>query len=87
MQVGRKILGGVFVLGLAAGATVGQAARQHPNLTEAQQLMQQAYQKIVTAQKDNHYDMQGHAEKAKQLIQQAINELSQAAGADDRDRH
>jgi hypothetical protein len=70
-----------------AGFAIAQAPvenvdpNKHPNLAEAQKLCQQAYQKIDVAQKDNKEDMEGHAEKAKQLISEADKELSLAAQA------
>jgi hypothetical protein len=51
----------------------------HPNLAAAQRLCDQAYQKIVTAQQDNEWDMEGHAQKAKDLLDQANRELKKAA--------
>lgn len=54
---------------------------KHPNLAAAQRLSQQAYEKITAAQEANEFDMQGHAKKAKQLLEEVNNELKQAAGA------
>jgi hypothetical protein len=54
---------------------------RHPNLAAAQRLGQQAFEKIVAAQQANEWDMQGHAQKAKDLLSQANNELKLAAGA------
>lgn len=53
----------------------------HPNLAEAQNHVAQANKYIIVAQKDNKYDMQGHAEKARQLLVQANQELKLAAEA------
>ena len=53
----------------------------HPNLAAAQHLCAESYEKIVAAQKANNYDMQGHAEKAKQLLIQVNQELKMAAEA------
>lgn len=70
---------------LAAGAAFAQKPAQdishkkHPNLAAAQRLTDQAWQKIVAAQQANEFDMQGHAQKAKELLDQANNELKQAA--------
>jgi phage gp46-like protein len=50
--------------------------QRNPNLAEAQKLCNQAFQWIVKAQRANKYDMQGHAEKAKQLLVQAAQELA-----------
>lgn len=55
--------------------------RRHPNLAEAQDLIQKAFVKIFEAQKANEFDMEGHAQKAKDLLQQANEELKMAAQA------
>ena len=55
------------------------SAKRHPNIAAAQRLTAQAYQRIVAAQKANEWDMEGHAQKAKDLLDQANNELKQAA--------
>ncbi len=55
--------------------------KRHPNLAAAQRLSAQAYQKITAAQQANEWDMEGHAQKAKDLLDQANNELKQAAEA------
>lgn len=57
------------------------SGKKHPNLAAAQHLTEQAYQKILAAQRDNEYDMAGHAKKAEQLLDQANEELKQAATA------
>ncbi len=70
---------------LVAGAAFAQKPAQdvshkrHPNLAAAQRLTEQAWQKISAAQQANEFDMQGHAQKAKELLDQANNELKQAA--------
>ena len=54
---------------------------RHPNLAEAQNLSRRAFEKIVAAQKANEWDMDGHAQKAKELLDQVNIELKQAAEA------
>ena len=54
---------------------------RHPNLAAAQRLSQQAYQKVLAAQEANEWDMNGHAQKAKDLLEQANQELKEAAQA------
>jgi hypothetical protein len=71
---------------LIAGLAVAQpkrnvSAARHPNIAAAQKFSQQAYEKIVEAQQANEWDMQGHAQKAKNLLDQVNNELKQAAEA------
>jgi hypothetical protein len=54
---------------------------RHPNLAAAQRLVTQAYGKISAAQSANEWDMQGHAAKAKDLLDQVNVELKAAAVA------
>jgi len=78
------------VLGLAQLTSALAPAQQpkqnvsparHPNLAAAQKFCQQAYDKCVAAQGANEFDMQGHAQKAKDLLDQANTQLKQAATA------
>jgi hypothetical protein len=88
-----KRLLSVLVLG-AAVVTAGSAfaakpvdnvsAKRHPNLAAAQRLSTQAFEKIVAAQKANEWDMNGHAQKAKDLLDQVNAELKLAAEAANR---
>jgi len=72
---------------MLCGATLAQEPVQdinptiHPNLAAAQRHVVEANQAIAGAQKHNHYDMKGHAEKARQLLVEANNELKAAAEA------
>jgi hypothetical protein len=52
---------------------------RHGNLAAAQSYIVQAYQKIDTAQRDNHDQLGGHAQKAKDFLTQADAELRLAA--------
>ena len=54
---------------------------KHPNLAAAQRMSQNAYEKISAAQQANEWDMQGHAKKAKDLLEQVNQELKLAAGS------
>ena len=60
---------------------------RHPNIAAAQRLSTQAYEKIVAAQKANEFDLGGHAQKAKDLLEQANRELKQAAEASNANGH
>jgi len=55
--------------------------KRHPNIAAAQRLSRNAYDKIVAAQKANEWDMDGHAQKAKELLDQVNIELKLAAEA------
>ena len=57
---------------------------RHPNLAAAQRLSQQAWNRIVEAQQANEWDLAGHAQKAKNLLDQVNNELKLAAEASNR---
>ena len=69
---------------LAQGPARNVSGARHPNLAAAQRLSQRAFEKIVEAQHANEWDMQGHAQKAKELLEQANNELKMAAQAANR---
>ena len=72
---------------MAAGSAVATkpvdnvSAKKHPNLAAAQRLSTQAFNKIIAAQKANEWDMSGHAQKAKELLDQVNVELKAAAQA------
>ena len=67
-----------------AGPPVENVGKRHPNLAAAQRLCNQAYEKISAAQQANEWDMQGHAAKAKDLLDEANRELKAAAEAANR---
>jgi hypothetical protein len=78
----------VMMSGLAFIATAAVAqqqpvrdvsAKRHPNLARAQRQTDAAYKSIVAAQQANEFDLGGHAQKAKDLLDQANQELKQAA--------
>jgi hypothetical protein len=54
---------------------------RHPNLAAAQRLSRQAWEKIVAAQEANEWDLQGHAQKAKNPLDQVNNDLKLAPEA------
>jgi hypothetical protein len=70
---------------MSAGALNAQppardiGAKRHPNLAAAQRLSHQAWEKINAAQAANEWDLGGHAQKAKDLLDQVNNELKLAA--------
>ncbi len=54
---------------------------KHSNIAKAQSYIESAYTSVVAAQKANEYDLSGHAEKAKTLLEQTQKELKLAAQA------
>ncbi len=87
MMTRKTALGSVLALGLfASGVIVGQNVNpnRHPNLAAAQRLMAAASAKLDAAQQANEFDMQGHAQKAKDLLAQAFSEARLAAGSANR---
>lgn len=75
---------GACALALAAASVDARPAQnvnpgRHPNIAAAQRLSNQAYEKVVAAQKANEFDLGGHAQKAKELLEQANRELKEAA--------
>jgi hypothetical protein len=78
--LGTTLLGGGFAF--AKGdkkPVVNTSAKKHANLNAAQKLSLQAFEKITAAQKANEFDMDGHAAKAKDLLDQVNTELKAAA--------
>ena len=78
----RLLLAVALVLGgiaLAQKPVENVNPNRHPNIAAAQRLSEMAYQKIVAAQEANEFDMNGHAQKAKELLEQASQELKLAA--------
>jgi hypothetical protein len=75
---------------LLSGIAVAQRPKEnvsgarHPNLAAAQRLSQQAWQRVVDAQKANEWDLGGHAQKAKELLDEVNKELKLAAEASNR---
>ena len=74
-------LGSLLLIGTAAIAQPKRniSGARHPNLAAAQRLSQQAWEKISAAQDANEWDMQGHAKKAKELLDEVNKELKLAA--------
>jgi len=80
----KFVLGSVLcAVSFAGGVLVAQGPR-HPNLMEAQRLINQAFDRIVAAQQANEWDMGGHAAHAKDLLEQAKREIKMAAEAANR---
>ena len=72
------IVVGVMFAGMTLyAANVSKAL--HPNLADAQNLIERAIAKVSAAQSANEFDMKGHAAKAKSLLDQAYNEIKLAA--------
>lgn len=82
---GKLILGSATLALVAATAfaapPVENVGKHHPNIEAAQRLTHQAWEKISAAQQANEFDMEGHAAKAKDLLDQANRELKAAAEA------
>lgn len=76
MTAGMLALAG---LALADHPARNVSWKKHRNLAAAQTLVMKAFQKIEAAQKANEFDMDGHAQKAKDLLDQVNMELKAAA--------
>ncbi len=88
MQIPKSLAGVVLAAALiGAGVAVAQkpvdnvSGKKHPNLAAAQRLSQDAWEKITAAQQANEWDMEGHAAKAKDLLDQVNRELKLSAEA------
>lgn len=58
--------------------------QRHGNLAAAQRLVRDAFDRLTEAQKDNRYNLDGHAAGAKELLRQADDEIKLAAEAANR---
>lgn len=80
----RKIQVGVIGMAIfVAGIAVGQApeqdiSRRFPNLVAAQQYCRQAFDAASAAQQAHGDQLGGHAQRAKELLDQASHELKAA---------
>jgi hypothetical protein len=78
----RLFLGAALLCG---GIAIAQKPVQNinpnhrPNLAAAQRATEHAYEKIVAAQQANEFDLGGHAAKAKELLEEADQQLKLAA--------
>ena len=89
MTKAKLVFGSVLAAAALIGGGVAVAqkpvenisGKKHPNLAAAQRLSQQAWEKIAAAQQANEWDMQGHAAKAKELLDQVNQELKLSAEA------
>lgn len=70
----------------AAGPARNVSPARHPNLAAAQRLCHQAFEKTIAAQRANEWDLDGHAQKARDLLERASAELKLAAEAANRNR-
>ena len=93
MKMSKSLIGAALAVALiGAGAAVAQrpvdnvSGRRHPNLAAAQRLSQQAWEKITAAQRANEWDLEGHAAKAKELLDQVNRELKLAAESANKNR-
>jgi hypothetical protein len=91
MKITRTIQVALLTAALSGGVTlVAQqvSADRHPHLAAAQHHGQEAFRELTEAQRANNGDMGGHAQKAKELLEQANHELELAVQeANAHDRH
>jgi len=64
--------------------TTAVSPKRHPDLAQAQRLIEDAISRVSAAQGANEFDMGGHAAKAKELLNQAYVEIKLAAVAANR---
>ena len=91
MRQRNALLGNMMAIGLLLGSLAyaqnngmkappeNVNAKKHPNLAAAQRHLEMAFDKVQAAQQANEFDLEGHAAKAKELIDQADKELKMAA--------
>lgn len=82
----RTALLAIAAAGAAIVTTLAVAGpeRGHPNIISARNETQQAIEHMKAAQRANEFDMNGHAQHAIDLLNQAQEEMRVAAEADNR---
>ena len=93
MNTRNLALGSALGLGLLAGGILiaqnppaeNIDPNRHPHLAAAQHHIREAAREIEEAQRANHYDMGGHGERARQLLDDAAREVK--LGAESANRH
>ena len=82
-MIGKLTLSSAALLLIASAAfaapPVEDVGKRHPNLAAAQRLSSDAWVRVTAAQKANEWDMDGHAAKAKELLDKVNQELKIAA--------
>ncbi len=74
---------GATILVFAQAPSVTVDASRHGNLARAQQSIREAWNSVDLAQRDNDNHLGGHAAKAKELLDQANQEIESAANSAD----
>ena len=91
----KVFVGGVVGAAMMMGTLIAHAdprdekpvvnvSPQHGNIWRAQELSRQAYDLMTEAQRANEFDMGGHADRAKDLLAKANEEMKLAAKAANR---
>jgi hypothetical protein len=95
MSLRKTALPSLIASGLvAAGLLIAQRPTahkliptKHPDISAAQRLADEASDKVAAARAANEWDLDGHAARAKELLNQASHELTQAAESLNRNQH
>jgi hypothetical protein len=95
MSLRTPALASLLTIGIVAGGVLiaqGPGAHRavptrHPNIIAAQRLADEAADKVTAARAANEWDLDGHAARAKELLNQASHELTQAAESLNRNQH
>ncbi len=80
MEIRKSLIATTAAIAMTGSAFVYAQinANRHPHLAAAQRHGQMAFQELEEAQKANDFDMGGHAQKAKDLLEKANQELMMA---------
>jgi len=71
----------LFVSGAVLAQNAASSLKSHPEIGAAHEHVIQALAELRKAQSANHYDMQGHAKHAEQLLTEAEREITASAEA------
>jgi hypothetical protein len=85
--ISTALIGGGLALAKDEKPKVNTSENKHVHLHAAQEAIDKAWVAIGEAQKANDFDMEGHAAKAKDLLEQANKEIKLAAEAANKNAH
>lgn len=94
MSLRSTVLTSLTGIAIAGGVIIAQGPAahkgiptKHPNIAAAQHLADEAANKVNAARAANEWDIDGHAARAKELLNQASHELTEAAESLNRNPH
>jgi hypothetical protein len=78
MRKTTAILGATLAVLVCGNVFAGNTKHEHPNLDQAAKTLAEANAAVIRAQQANEFDVGGHAQQAKDDVQQALTQIQAA---------